>query len=282
MALELLLGALASLCYGSGDFAGGVAARRAPAIVVTCFSGLGALAVLLLGLVLTHGSPTTADFAWAAAAGVCGAAGATLIYHALALGPVSLASPLLCIIALVLPALVGVALGERPSPRAWTGVALALLAIPLLAQTGSHASAPTRAHVRRTILVATVAGIAAGAFLVCVARVGAHAGMAPLLLARGVSVAILAALVLAQRRSLLPAAEARGAALTAGVLDSTANVLFWFAVQGGNLALVAALVSLAPATTVLLARLFQGERWTVPQAWGLGVALAAGALISLG
>ncbi len=282
MTLALLLGALASLCYGSGDFAGGVAARRAPAIVITCFSGLGALAVLVLGLALTRGTPTPADLAWGAAAGACGAAGATLIYWALALGPVSLASPLVCIIALVLPVLVGVALGERPTPRAWTGVALAVLAIPLLAQTGTHAAAPSRAHVRRTMVVATAAGLVAGAFLVCVARVGTHAGMGPLVLARSVSVAILAVLVLAQRRPLLPAAAARGPALAAGALDSTANVAFWFAVQGGNLALVAALVSLAPATTVVLARLFQGERWTAAQAWGLGVALSAGTLISLG
>ena len=48
------------------------------------------------------------------------------------------------------------------------------------------------------------------------------------------------------------------------------------------MALVAAIVSLAPATTVLLARATLGERWSVSQRLGLALALAAGACISLG
>jgi drug/metabolite transporter (DMT)-like permease len=87
---------------------------------------------------------------------------------------------------------------------------------------------------------------------------------------------------LARRQPLVPPAEARLGALGAGALDSAANVAYWFAVQGAPMALVATLVSLAPATTVLLARLVLGERWTLPQRAGFALALVAACLISLG
>lgn len=277
-----LVAAFASILYGSADYGGAMAARRAHAAAVTAFSGLGAIVVLLLGLLVTRGTPVSHDWAWAAATGVVGAAGATLIYYALALGPLSLASPVLCITALALPVIVGVALGERPGALAWIGVALAALAIPLLSQTGSHAEAPSRSHVRRTLFFSLLGGLASGGFLVCLSRIGPHAGLAPLVLTRGVSIVILAAITRIVRVPLLPPPSARGLAFATGMLDSAANVAFWFAVQGGRLALVSAIVSLAPATTVLLARMLLRERWTPAQAWGLGVALTAGVCISLG
>ncbi|NOT33284.1 MAG: EamA family transporter, partial [Candidatus Eisenbacteria bacterium] len=84
------------------------------------------------------------------------------------------------------------------------------------------------------------------------------------------------------RIAIAAARAARGWSLGAGALDSSANAAFWFAVQGGSLAIVSALVNLAPATSVLLARAFLGERWSVPQRFGLAMALAAGLMISLG
>ena len=71
-------------------------------------------------------------------------------------------------------------------------------------------------------------------------------------------------------------------ALATGGLDSLANLAYVTAVQRGSLSLVAALVSLAPATTVLLGRAVFAERWSGPQRAGLLLALAAGVCISLG
>jgi drug/metabolite transporter (DMT)-like permease len=271
-----------SALFGAGDFAGGIAARRGPAPLVTAFSALGALALLLVGMGFIRGTPSADDLAWGAAAGACGAAGATLIYKSLALGPMSLASPVFCVIGLSVPVLVGVALGERPSSLAWTGVALAVVAIPLLSLTGEGPGHVPRAHVRRTLFVSIMAGLTIGWFLVCVARIGLAAGLLPLVVARGVALVLLISWYVARRRPALPPAAARPAALGAGVLDSSANVAYWLAVQSAPLALVSALVSLAPATTVLIARVTLGERWSAAQRVGLVVALAAGLCISLG
>jgi len=276
------IAAFSSALYGAADFAGGFAAKRAPALLVTWFSGFAALAVLALALPFTRGAPGGADWAWGAAAGACGAAGASLIYYSLALGPVSVASPILCVVGISVPVVVGVLLGERPPALAWAGVGLAVISIPPLSQTRSEEGAHTREHVRRTVLVAIMTGLVVGWFLVFVARISPRAGLLPLALARVVALAVLSGVALAVRLPLRPPAGAALVASAAGALDSAANVAYFTAVRGAPMALVAALVSLAPATTVLLARAILGERWSVPQRLGLALALAAGACISLG
>ena len=87
---------------------------------------------------------------------------------------------------------------------------------------------------------------------------------------------------LAMRQPLRPPAGAVAVASAAGALDSAANVAYFMAVRGAPMALVTAIVSISPATTVLLARGVLGERWSTAQRWGLVLALAAGACISLG
>jgi drug/metabolite transporter (DMT)-like permease len=278
----LLVGLAASVLFGAADFAGGLGARKAPAPLVTAFSVLGALAVLLIAMPFVPGTPARSDLWWGAAAGVCGAAGATLIYASLALGPVIVASPIFCVIGLVVPVLFGLLAGERPTWIAWSGVGLAVACIPLLSWSADGAGAHAREHLRRTVLVATSAGLVVGWFLICVARIGGHAGLMPLVVARLTALAVFAAWFAIARLPFVPPRAARPIAFGAGALDSTANVAYWYAVQSAPIALVATLVSLAPATTVLLARATLGERWTWPQRWGLLLALGAGALIAHG
>src|SRR5258705_11958794 len=203
------IAALSSLLWGVADFSGGLAAKRAPATLVAAFAGPGAVAVLFVCMPFMPGSPTSVDLAWGAAAGVCGAAGASLMYRSLAMGPMSLASPVFSLIGLSVPVLFGVAAGERPSALAWSGVGLALVAIPLLSITGEGPGHYPRAHVRRTLVVAIAAGLVIGWFLVFVARIGGGAGLWPLVVARGAAMGILAGWYLARRQTLVPPAGAR-------------------------------------------------------------------------
>src|SRR5436190_19507832 len=211
-----LVAALSSVLYGSADFAGGLAARRAPALLVSWFSAFAALAALIVALPFTHGAPSGADWAWGAAAGAAGAAGASLIYYVLALGPVSVASPIFCVVGLSVPVVVGVLLGERPSVLAWTGVALAVLSIPALSWTGSDQAPHARARVRRTVLVSIGTGLVVGWFLVFVARISSGAGLMPLVLARGVAIVVLTPVALAVRLPLRPPAGASLVAAATG------------------------------------------------------------------
>lgn len=287
-----LLAGLASVFYGGADFYGGLAARRAPAPVVTFAAALAGLPVLLLGLVAFAGAPSSHDLAWSVGAGAVGGIAAALIYQALAIGPVSVASPVLALTGMSLPVVVGLALGERPSMLALGGLVLAAAAILLLSLSfespgpaaGEESSpAATRApRAGRVLPVAFAAGIAAGMFLVCIGRIGRGAGIGPLVIARLVAIALFGGWIFTRRLSLWPEPGARRPAFASGLLDAVANIAYLIAVQRGSLALVAALVSLSPATAVLLARALFHERWSVPQRWGLVCALAAGVCISMG
>lgn len=274
-----LLAAVGSLLYGSADFCGGLAARRSTALAVTLLAGGAALAVLLVGLPWVHGVTRPSDLGFAIAGGAFGAIGAMLAYRALAIGPVPVASPIFSITGLALPVLVGIALGDRPSAPAAVGLALAPLSIVALAQ-GTHVD-PARGHPRRVVGPALLAGSVLGFFLVFYGRIQSGASLWPLIAARLAGMIALA-LALAARREPLWPARARGLALVVGVLDSCANLAYVAAVQRGSLSLVAALVSLAPATSVLLARGILGERWSMIQVVGLTLALAAGVCISFG
>ncbi len=265
----------AALVYGSADFLGGVAARRTAALGVAALSQAVGLALILAAIPLLGPARVVgADFGWGAAAGVFGALGVLLLYRALAVGTMSIVAPLTAVFAALVPILAGVVRGERPSMVARTGVVLAVVAIALVSRTRDDQSG---AFSRRGILTALGAGILIGLFLVALDGASDAAGLWTLAIARAASVTLLVPLALARR--LRPPREAIAPILGSGVLDMAANVLYLLAVMRGMLALVATLVSLYPAATVILARVVYGERLTGVQKAGVALAILAVALI---
>src|SRR5688500_20210285 len=86
--------------YGSADFLGGLASRRANTIAVVVISqGAGLIALGLMMPFLTA-SPTRHDLVWGAAAGVAGGTGVALLYRALAVGSVAVVAPITAVCAL--------------------------------------------------------------------------------------------------------------------------------------------------------------------------------------
>jgi uncharacterized membrane protein len=236
---------------------------------------------LAVALPFLPGSPTTADLLWGAASGASGGLGVAVLYRAFAIGPVSIAAPVISLIALCMPVMFGLAFGERPSALAIGGMALAACAFPLLSLTGENGRiglAPSR----KVLRLALLSGVLVGGFLVLVRRIGSDAGLVPLVVARLTTVALFAVLVLARRERLAPPRDALRSTLGSGLLDSLANVAYFVALRGGALAIVGTIVSLAPAATVLLARLVLRERWSAPQRWGLVLAGAAIACVTMG
>ncbi len=278
--LSYALAVFSSVTYGAADFLGGLAAKRSTTFSVVVFSQLAGLILVLLSLpFLPPSSPTAADFAWGAACGLAGGIGVALLYRGLAIGVMSVVAPVTAVCAVLIPLVVGVALGERPSVLALLGVFLALLAIVLVSQTGQLEGGQ---RATTGVGIAIASGIAIGIFLVFLQRTGPSAGLWPLIAARVVSVAFFSLAGLLSRASLMPRRESMRLVIGGGALDMLANILYLLAVRRGLLSIVATLVSLYPASTILLARIVLGERLRLLQQAGVACAVVAIVLIVSG
>jgi drug/metabolite transporter (DMT)-like permease len=78
------------------------------------------------------------------AAGLLGAAGQLVLFDTLRRGPAYLVFPVISLSPVVSVLLSVLLLGETASPRAWTGIVLALLAMPLLSYQPPHPSRPAK------------------------------------------------------------------------------------------------------------------------------------------
>lgn len=275
--MTLLFALPGALAYGLADFTGGLAARRAPVLVVTVVIQLAGLVVLLPTLLLpgSTGGVSGAALLFGASAGVAGTSGLLLYLRALAVGPMGVVAPLSAVVGAGLPLVVGVLGGERVGPAALVGIGAALLAI-VLATGGTSAGGA-----RVGTLLSLAAGVGFAAFFVLLDHAPHDSGLWPLLAGRLASVPLLllAAAVIRQRpHRPFPVRTT----LVSGLFDTVANVLFLLAARTGELAISAVVVSLYPVAVAVFAGVFLHERLTRWQLGGAGLALAAGVLFAVG
>jgi uncharacterized membrane protein len=276
--VAILLALASALIYGTADFFGGLASRRAAALVVTFVSQTVGLISLLIVLPIARGNGFDgADVAWGAAGGVSGAIALVCFYWALAAGAMTIVAPLTAVVSAIVPVVTGLALGERPSVWALIGVALALPAIALIAR--EHADRPQRLT-RNVFVAALAAGLGFGLFFVALSRTSGQSGLWPLVGARVASVALLSLVLLAVHRPPRLAPRARPLTIAAGLLDTTANAVYLAAATRGLLSLVAVIAALYPASTVVLARVVLGERIERTQVGGFVLAAIAVGLVA--
>lgn len=315
--LSAVLALAGALVYGSADFLGGLAARKFRAILVTAIAATAGLVVLGAVLPIIGGQWLVADIWWGALSGITGAIAIGLLYACLAIGPMSVLSPVTAVVSAIAPMLWGIIVGgERLSTVGSIGLVVALVAIVLVAfLPGERVARPSM----KGLAMATGSGLAIGAFLIIIDQTSAASGIVPLLMNRGVNALItgsiaLALVVGAIRRGQNAAAalevSVAGVAATpsghadleqhpavrtltrrsafilavaCGVVDSAANVLLLLALRsGGDLSIVAALTALYPAGTVLLAAVVLRERIAALQWLGLALALLAGGMLAVG
>jgi drug/metabolite transporter (DMT)-like permease len=269
-----VLSALASaVVWGSGDFTGGLAARRASQYQVLALSMLsGAAILLLLTLAWGEARPALVDVLWAAAAGFSGAVGIAALYRGLAVGQAAIVAPVSGVVGAALPVLAGAVLAGLPGPLRLVGFGVALLGLWFVSQSMSAGGALQRT----SVLLALLAGLGFGGFFILIAQVPGLGVFGPLFVARTSAFAA-ALVVLALRRVPLPAPAAHPVALLAGVLDAGGNIFYVLAQQLTRLDVAAVLSSFYPAATVLLAFFVLKER-VAPRQW-LGAALCLLAVV---
>ncbi len=282
--LSVALALAGSVIYGASDFFGGLAARGTSAVRVTLINSIAGLAVLVVAALVLPSRWGTPVLLWGVLAGVCGAVALVLLYACLALGPMSILSPILALVAAVIPITIGFVRGERLSGLGYLGLAIGLLAIVLICLVpGERAMRPSP----RGLLMAVGAGVAIGGYLVFIDLTPRDSGPAPLLVTFVVTGIVMSVALLGQRLVRRGAPRPTitrmtvGFAVLCGVTDAGAAFLFLLALRAGDLSIVSVLNALAPAGTIVLAAVVLRERIAPVQWMGLAVALAAAALLAL-
>ena len=278
--MSVALALAGAVLFGTGDFLGGLASRRIALLSVLLVSqSTGLLGMLLVSLAV-RGDPSGIDLLLGAAAGLAGGAGVALLYRGLATGNMSLVAPVTGVVASVVPVGAGVAFGERPAALQLAGIVIAVGSVALLGSGASSASGTARRL--NPLLLAVGSGAAFGLFYIALSRTASTAGLWPIAAARGASVSAFALLALATGSLRRPLRGNLALLIATGVLDVAANALYLIAVHGGLLSIVAVLISLYPAATVVCSMTFLGERLRGRQVAGVIAALIAVVLIAAG
>ena len=277
--MTVVLGLLAALFYGVGDFTGAFAARRFSAVTILLYSYPFGAVLMAIMLPFFDGHLTGRAVLFGALGGLVGLLGVALMYQLMVIAPMNVISPLTAVLAAIVPVFVGIGIGERPALAAWFGIVLGVVAVVLVSRTGE--SHPSGRIATRVLLLAVLSGVGFGLYFVFLARAGDNTGLWPLVVSRIVS--SLAIVPLARFRHAFAKVRGRtlAIALVAGACDASANLFFVLATHTGLLSLASVLTSLYPAFTVLLAVTLLREHVSRVQAAGLALAAASVVLITV-
>ena len=264
------------------DFLGGLMARRIAVLAVVVISQTAGLAVILIAVAVAGEPAPDAGFVpYAAVAGLAGVSGLVAFYRGLAIGKMSVVAPISSMAVLV-PVVVGVATGDRPSALQGVGAALGIAGIVLASRESAD-----RAHVDRRVAagvgLALLSGLGFGSFFVAMDVAADYDPLWANLVNRGTSLS-LALLALIVFRPSLRGVGRRGlpTLVALGVLEMSANVGFAFAATKGLLSITSVLSSLYPVVVVFLSWLVLHERLQGTQRAGVAAALAGVVLIASG
>jgi drug/metabolite transporter (DMT)-like permease len=278
--MVIVLGLAAAVLYGSGDFLGGMATRRAHVLAVLTVADTAAVITAMAAAAMFPGHASLAGLAWGISAGLIGGLGLIVFYIGLATGPMSVVAPVSGLISTVLPVAVALAEGERPGAGVYAGALLCLVAVVLASSAGrtSAADGPGRPESPgrgRAIAYGIISGASFGLFFLLIRNAGQSGTFWPVAAGRIGELAVVLIAAAVTRRALLPRGTGGRpllAAAGAGVIDVVANICYVAATRTGMFGLAVVLASLYPGVTVLLARVVLGERLRWVQRAGLVLA----------
>ncbi len=286
--LTVILGLSSALIFGAADFLGGLATKRINPVLTTAIAAtVGLVLVTLVQLTPWFPAVNSAPaILLGALSGVTGAIAIVLLYQCLAIGPMSILSPLTAVVSAIVPLTVGLVRGERLELIGYIALGVALVAVVLVG------FVPEKGAVRpsaKGLLMGVGSGIAIGAFLIIIDAAPDDSGLIPLIANRATNGAIMFAafgillFIAARRGKDRPRVEAIGIrlAILCGVVDVVANVGLLLGVRIGELTVMSVLTAMYPAGTIILAAIVLKERIAPVQYVGLALAIAAAAMLAL-
>lgn len=303
--VTVVLGLGGALLFGASDFVGGIASRMTSPLKVTAFSALTGLVLLSVATAIFGGVWSSGAVAIGALSGVAVGGALALLYTSLAIGPMSVLSPLTGLISAVVPMAAGLLTGDRLDTFGYLALALALFAVLLLGFSPKRSAQRLSA---KGLSCAIGAGVLFGSFLILIDLTPADSGLIPLVFSRAANASvmglgILVMFVLARSRQApaLPRPDAvppgmrfladreglpswrvgLKLAIACGLIDSLANTLQLLGLRLGELSVMSVLNAMYPAGTIILAAILLRERITRLQSIGLALALVAAVLFAV-
>ena len=283
--LTIALGFATSMVYGFADFFGALGSKHIKPVVVTFWSGLSGLALLLTASLFMGADFNQSSILCGVIGGIASAFAMTCLYAALAIGPISILSPLSAVVMAIVPMIIGFAQGDRFSLWGWLALGAILVAVVLV---GFVPGEDVRLPSLKGLLLGIGAGIGMGAVLLALAAAPKDSGLASPAILRAVSASLLGIFMLVTiRRSRAEATASKAsiriwlAVMVTGFLDSSANVFFTIASREGSLSVVSVLTALYPLGTIILARIFLKEKIARSQLAGIVLALGASAVLAI-
>jgi drug/metabolite transporter (DMT)-like permease len=266
----------AAVLWGSGDFTGGIAARRAGIFRTALLSYSVGLALLVI-VALARGEklPDPSDLWWGSAAGLAGMVGLGFLLRGFSGGRMGIVAPVSALLATAIPVVFDMFAEGLPGSLRLAGFGLGMAGIWLLSRPEKLRGSP------EGLGMAVLAGLGFAGFFIAIDQVSEQAVFWPLVAGRAASCGVMLLCALVTRHPLSIQRSLLGLIATAGVLDVGGNLFFLLATQYGRLDVAAVLGSLYPAVTALLAWLFIREGLARLQVIGVGAAVLAIVLITI-
>ena len=285
--MTIIFGLLSAFSYGYADFVGALAARRIRAVAATTYSFSVGLVLAIIFSLFVGAEYSAQTIQAGALAGIAAAVALSCLYAGLAIGPISIVSPLTAVISAIIPVLVDVASGQELSNFVVIAVVLILIAVVLVGFVpGQNVTLPSPLALAYSV----GAGLGFSGIFLFLDSAAADSGLAVLVVMKAVGLVLLiGGLFMLWLRAPKKAFIERiadyklaGLLLLAGLGDVLGNVTFLVATRSGALAVAAVLTALYPVGTILLARVFLKERIALSQGAGIVLALGACALLAIG
>jgi drug/metabolite transporter (DMT)-like permease len=235
------------------------------------------LALLAVVVAARWTAPPGPGVAWALLSAVFGTIGLWAFYRGMAAGVISIVAPIVGAGA-VIPVLVGIATGDRPSVVQGVGFAAAIGGVVL----SSWERRPDGSRWAAGAGFGVLSLLGFGFYFVFLHMASTQDFLWPAFLFRVVSTSLVWSAILLTKPSLRGAGGAWLVLAAIGVLDTAGNVLFAGASNHGSVSVTSVLASLYPVVTVLLARYHLREHVHRVQELGIGLTIAGIVLVSAG
>ena len=284
--MPVALAALAAAMIGAASFFAGLGGRRdgrgaaAGLTVAWVASVAGATIGGLLLIVVPPDELTSADVWWSIAAGATISAARPLVYIGMARGPMSVFAPTVSLVSLVVPTIVGPLIGQDLVTLEVVGIVIAVPAVVMVSSMGRLPGA-REVLTSHAIGLGVVTGAVVGTIGIFFAQTDTDSGIVPVAIAQAVAVLLIPAAVVVGYPMARPMRGLLRWGLIVGSVDIVAIVANVLAFQRGSVAVVTAILGIAPAVTLVLAWRVLNERLFRLQLYGAALGVAAVVLFAV-